>query len=115
MEKFFLEDPIYSEPEQSVRLVLKNNIVMRKLRRKDRALEYVGENVWSKLSSVDRDIIAYMASNKEVSRSELAHYLKKSDATISNHVKTLINQGLVKANGSVHDPGRTYSIVCEEE
>lgn len=115
MEKFFLEDPIYSEPEQSVRLVLKNNIVMRKLRRKDRALEYVGENLWNKLSSVDRDIIAYMASNKEVSRSELAHYLKKSDATISNHVKLLINQGLVKPNGSMHDPGRTYSIVCEEE
>jgi len=115
MEKFFLEDPIYSEPEQSVRLVLKNNIVMRKLRRKDRALEYVGENVWNNLSSVDRDIIAYMASNKDVSRSELAHYLKKSDATISNHVKILINQGLVKPNGSVHDPGRTYSIVCEEE
>lgn len=115
MEKFFLEDPVYSEPEQSVRLVLKNNIVMRKLRRKDRALEYVGEDVWNKLSSVDRDIIAYMASNKEVSRSDLAQHLKKSDATISNHVKVLINQGLIKPNGSMHDPSRTYSIVCEEE
>lgn len=34
MEKFFLDDPIYSEPEQSVRLVLKNNIVMRNLHQK---------------------------------------------------------------------------------
>ena len=49
MEKFFLDDPIYSEPEQSVRLVLKNNIVMRNLRRKDRALEYVGEDIWKQL------------------------------------------------------------------
>jgi len=115
MEKFFLDDPIYSEPEQSVRLVLKNNIVMRKMRRKDRALEYVGENVWKDLSTMDREILAYMASNKEVSRSELAHYFKKSDATISNHVKILVNIGLVQPNGSVHDPGRTYSIVYKSE
>ena len=46
MENFFLDDPVYSEPEQSVRLLLKNNIVMRSLRRKDRALEFVGENIW---------------------------------------------------------------------
>ena len=111
MEKFFLDDPIYSEPEQSVRLVLKNNIVMRKLRRTDRAVEYVGENVWNDLSTIDREILAYMTSNKEVSRSELAHYFKKSDATISNHIKLLVNLGLVQPNGSVHDPGRTYSIV----
>lgn len=115
MEKFFLDDPIYSEPEQSVRLVLKNNIVMRKLRRKDRAVEYVGESVWKQLSTIDREILAYMTSNKEVSRSELTHYLKKSDATVSNHIKLLINIGLVQPNGSVHDPGRTYSIMFKEE
>lgn len=28
MESFFLDDPIFSEPEQSVKLTLKNNIVM---------------------------------------------------------------------------------------
>jgi ATP-dependent DNA helicase RecG len=115
MEKFFLEDPIYSEPEQSVRLVLKNNIVMRKLRRKDRAVEYVGKDVWKQLNSVDREILAYMASNAEVSRSVLALHLNKSGGTIKNHLKYLIDLGLVHPNGSSHDPKRTYSIVCEEE
>lgn len=114
MNKFFLDDPIYSEPEQSVRLVLKNNIVMRNLRRTDRAVEYVGENIWKQLDALDRAILAYMASNIEVSRSMLANYLKKSDATIANHLKVLIELGVVNPNGGIHDPGRTYSIVYSE-
>jgi len=114
MEKFFLDDPIYSEPEQSVRLVLKNNIVMRNLRRKDRALEYVGEDIWKQLDAVDRKILAYMASNVEVRRSTLAKHVKKSGPTITNHLRALIDLGVVQPNGSVHDPGRTYSIVYKD-
>lgn len=115
MEKFFLDAPIYSEPEQSVRLVLKNNIVMRNLRRKDRALEYVGEDVWKQLDAVDRDILAYMSSNVEVSRSALAIYVKKSGATITNRLRKLISMGVVQPNGNMHDPSRTYSIVYKGE
>lgn len=114
MEKFFLDDPIYSEPEQSVRLVLKNNIVMRNLRRKDRVLEYVGEDIWKQLDAVDRKILAYMSSNVQVSRNTLAQYLGKSGATITNHLRSLIVLGVVKPNGNPHDPGRTYSIVYKD-
>ena len=114
MKAFFLEDPIYSEPEQSVRLVLKNNIVMRNLRRKERALEYVSEDVWKQLDALDHDILAYMASNVEVSRSVLAQHVKKSGATITNHLRKLITMGIVQPNGNVHDPSRTYSIIYKE-
>ena len=110
-----MDDPIYSEPEQSVRLVLKNNIVMRNLRRKDRALEYVGEDVWKKLDAIDHDILAYMASNIEVSRSVLAKHVKKSDPTITNRLRKLISMGVVQPNGNAHDPNRTYSIVYKGE
>lgn len=115
MEKFFLDDPIYSEPEQSVRLVLKNNIIMRNLRKNDRAVEYVGENVWKQLDSLSREILAYMASNLEVSRSALAQHLNKSSGTISNRLKDLMALGIVQANGDIHDPTRTYSIVFKED
>lgn len=114
MEKFFLEDPVYSEPEQSVRLVLKNNIVMRNLRRKDRAMESVGEDVWLQMDDVDREILAYLSSNAKVRRSELEQHTKKSDSTISAHIKKLVDMGIVKPNGNRHDPGRTYSIVIKE-
>lgn len=36
MKEFFLDEPEYSEPEYSVKLTLKNNIVMRSIRQESR-------------------------------------------------------------------------------
>lgn len=114
MEKFFLEDPEYSEPEQSsVRLVLKNNIVMRRQRQRDRALGYVGKEKWSRLSDLDRQILAYMASNYSASRFELANHVGRSNSTITFRLNKLIDMGLIKSNGNSHDPKRTYSFIYE--
>ena len=114
MEKFFLDDPIYSEPEQSVRLVLKNNIVMRNLRRKDRAAEFVGEDIWSALDENDRHILVYMSEKREVTRLALQTHLKRSNGYITRRLARLIDIGIVRANGNTHDPKRTYSIICRE-
>lgn len=113
MKDFFLEEPIYSEPEQSVRLVLKNNIVMRNMRRNDRAVEYVGEKIWKQLDQLDHDILAILASNKAVSKSYLAKHTSKSMPTMSIHLRKMIGLGVVRANGNLHDPGRTYSIILK--
>ena len=114
MEKFFLDDPIYSEPEQSVRLVLKNNIVMRNLRRKDRAAEFVGEDIWSSLDESDRLMLVYMSEKREVTRLALQTHLKRSNGYITRRLARLIDIGIVRANGNTHDPKRTYSIICRE-
>ena len=114
MEKFFLDDPIYSEPEQSVRLILKNNIVMRNLRRKDRAAEFVGEDIWSSLDENDRHILVYMSEKREVTRLALQSYLKRSNGYITRRLVRLMEIGVVRANGNTHDPKRTYSIICRE-
>ena len=114
MEKFFLDDPIYSEPEQSVRLVLKNNIVMRNLRRKDRTAEFVGEDIWSALDENDRHILVYMSEKREVTRLALQTHLKRSNGYITRRLARLIDIGIVRANGNTHDPKRTYSIICRE-
>ena len=114
MEKFFLDDPIYSEPEQSVRLVLKNNIVMRNLRRKDRAAEFVGEDIWSSLDESDRNMLVYMSEKREVTRLALQTHLKRSNGYITRRLARLIDIGIVRANGNTHDPKRTYSIICRE-
>ncbi len=115
MRDFFLDAPIYSEPEQSVKLVLKNNIVMRNMRRKDRALEYVGEKVWGRLDQLDHEILAILASNKSLSKSMLAQYTGRAMPTIGFHLRKMIELGVVRANGNLHDPGRTYSIVYKDE
>lgn len=114
MEKFFLEDPEYSEPEQSsVRLVLKNNIIMRRQRQRDRALGYVGMALWNRLDDLDRQILAYMTSNTSASRSEIANHLERSNSTITFRLNKLIEIGLIKSNGNSHDPKRTYSFVYD--
>ena len=115
MEKYFLDDPVYSEPGQSVRLVLKNNIVMRNLRRKDKAFGYVGEDVWARLDNLDHEILAFLSSNISVSRTALVAHTKKSLGTVGLHLRKLIKMGVVQANGSVHDPTRTYSIIYKED
>ena len=60
MESFFLEAPIYSEPEQSVRLVLKNNIIMRSIRQGNRAMKSFGQDVWNSLDNIEKMMISYM-------------------------------------------------------
>jgi ATP-dependent DNA helicase RecG len=113
MAEFFLDDPIYSEPEQAVRLVLKNNIVMRNMRRQDRAIGFVGEGVWAKLDDLDHNILTVMASRSVISRAELAKYTDRANRTITVRLNKLIERGIVKANGNSYDPKRTYSIVYE--
>ena len=114
MESFFLDAPIFSEPEQSVKLVLKNNIVMRNMRREGRAAEYVGKEVWAQLDQLDHLILAFLASNRVVSKSTLAMHTKKSMPTIGIHLRKMIEMGIVRGNGNLHDPGRTYSIIIKD-
>ena len=111
MESLFLDDPVYSESEQSVKLILKNNIVMRNLRQTDRTIEYVGEEKWALLDEIDHQILVYMSNKVLVSRSELEEYTRRSNRTVTTRLNKMINMGVVKANGNAHDPQRTYSMV----
>ncbi len=114
MESFFLEDPIYSEPEQSVKLVLKNNIVMRFIRQENRAIGEFGEETWDSLDSVEKAMVTLMVNKGPVKRAELAEYTNKSGGTITNRLNTLIDRGIVKANGSQYDPNRNYEVIISE-
>lgn len=116
MEKFFLDDPVYSEPAgQAVRLTLKNNIVMRNIRRKDWALENVGEVVWSQMDELERQIVVFMASNMEVSRAQLEKYTGKSLRTVSSRLRSLLDKGVIRSNGNKNDPKHSYSIIIKNK
>ena len=114
MEKFFLDDPVYTEPEHSVRLVLKNNIVMRNMRKQGRVMEFVGDKMWESLDELDRLILVYMASNASVNRAALEQFTGRSSRTINNRLNRLLEKGLIRSNGNNHDPKRTYSLVFFE-
>lgn len=112
MEDFFLEDPVYSEPEQSVKLVLKNNIVMRKIRQSARTAESIGTDMWHELDDLEKEILSYMGSKTVVTRSELCDITGKSSRTITGRLNDLMNKKLVKQNGNKYDPAHTYSIIA---
>lgn len=114
MESFFLEEPIYSEPEQSVRLVLKNNIIMRSIRQNTRTLDKIGTATWDSLDKIEKEIISYMINKGPAKTKELTEYTGKSAPTITNRLKKLIEKGIVQANGNQFDPNRNYEVVFPE-
>ena len=110
MKAFYLDPPVYSEPEQTVKLVLKNNIAARNLRQKDRAKEIIGQNEWSSLDELEKLILTYMAGKVTVTRSELCEISKKSNATISKRLNHLFDMGIIVINGNKYDAAHTYSL-----
>lgn len=104
MKIFFLDEPQYSEPNNSVKLILKNNIIMRKLRQSDKLESSIGEEAWSKLDSIDKKIILYIANRGQANRKELEKEINKSATTINRRVKNLIEKGLIIRIGDKSDP-----------
>lgn len=111
MAGFFLEEPIYTEPEQSVKLTLKNNYIMRSIRRQDSALNRIGVEIWEHLDDLERQILVYMSNRNKVTRAELQNILGKSFSPIKNRLNHLIELGVIKRNGAPKDPKQTYSII----
>lgn len=65
MEDFFLEAPVYLEPEQSVKLVLKNNLVMRTIRQSDQLIDTIGFRIWDELDPLERQILTLWEAIKK--------------------------------------------------
>ena len=113
MENFFLDDPIYTEPEQSVKLTLKNNIVMRSMRQRSYAVKQIGQDIWNQLDTLEQQILTYLTNKGASKRADLAKYTRKSDSTIRMRLNHLMEIGLVAANGAKNDPGRVYSAIIK--
>lgn len=111
MAEFFLEEPIYSEPDQTVKLVLKNNIVMRTMRQSDRMEGNIGSSVWSELDELEKTILTFMGSKKDVRRAELEKITGKAGRTITVRLNHLIELGIIKRNGNKNDPKQTYELL----
>lgn len=111
MNEFFLEEPIYTEPEQSVKLVLKNNIMVRTMRQATHIETKVDGDVWNQLDDLEKKILTYMGSKSSVTRSELEIYTDKKGRTIMMRLNHLIDLSVVKRNGHPNDPTQTYELI----
>lgn len=110
MAYFFLDEPEYSEPESSVKLILKNNIVMRNIRQESRLERIITPEIWQQLDELEKSILTYLASRKTVTRAELCTFTSKAPNTISARLNHLIGLNIIKRNGSKYDPKQTYEM-----
>ena len=115
MKNFFLDEPLYKETDHSLKLVLKNNIVMRHMRQKLHSQENLGLDIWNSLDGTEQSLLTYMINRGAASRAELSTYTGRSDRTILNRLKNLQEMGLVVANGEKYDPNRTYEAILQHK
>ena len=114
MESLFLDPPIYVETDHSVKLILKNNIVMRTIRQSARNLDRIGVSLWKSLDMLEKEIVTYMINKGPAKKKDLVAYTGKSGPTINTRLNRLQEKGIVKANGKQYDPNRFYEILFPE-
>lgn len=112
MESLFLDAPEYSEPGgHSVRLVLRNNIVMRTIRQQEKTQRNIKDEVWNGLDDLEKDILIYMGAHQSVKTAELAEALGKATRTIGKRLNHLIELGIIKRDGNKNDPKQSYKFI----
>ncbi|MPN31470.1 hypothetical protein SDC9_178944 [bioreactor metagenome] len=111
MEAYFLEPPLFSEPGITVKLILKNNIAMRAVRKLEAIKGVVSEDVWNELDSLEQNIILYVANIKNCTPKDLIELTKKSRKSINIRLKNLVEKGiLIDHSSSRRDPTKFYTV-----
>ncbi len=112
MQRFFLNEPKYSEPNNSsVLLVLENSITSRHLRAKDKLETTFSETIWNSLSSQEKNILQYLYLKGETSTKDASDYLRLSTVTTRKILKSLALKELIIWHGvSNNDPNQYYTL-----
>ena len=102
MRKFYLKDPIYSEPEQqSVLLVLDNNIVMRSKRKTETMLKNIDINgKWETLNNMEKKVLQAIYDKGEITSTEVANIIERGKTTTIKLLNKLIEQELIIWTGT---------------
>lgn len=111
MSNYFLEPPEFSEPNNNtVKLVLKNNLGTRSLRNIEN-IESRLQFVWTSLKPLDRNIVFYVANAGSCTPSKLMGLTGKARPTIQTHIKKLIEMGILEEHAtSTKDPTKYFTI-----
>ena len=102
MKRFFLKDPIYSEPDNnSVLLVLDNNILMRGQRKEESMLKNQKiQEAWNSLNLVERNILTAIFDKGEITSGEVAKLINRSKPTAVKLLNKLMDMKLIEWTGT---------------
>lgn len=112
MEKLFLKNPKYSEPNSSVLLVLENNILNRNMRTLDKIKDSISSEEFDKLNTDEKMILHYMYNSGERMTTKIATELIHKGSTFCRKLlKNLEERNLLKWYGtSVNDRTQYYVL-----
>ena len=112
MQKFFLNEPEYTEPNNnSVKLVLKNSITSRILRANDKLSQSIFQNKWDDLSVNEQIIIHHVYRNTTITTKYASIIIRKSISHTSKLLKGLVSKNILEWHGSsTHDPSQYYTL-----
>ena len=102
MQRLFLKDPIYSEPDRnSVLLVLDNNIVMRSRRKEESMLkDNTIQDKWKNLNYLERQVLTTIFDKGEINSEETAKIINRSKPTAVKLLNKLIDLKLIEWTGT---------------
>ena len=113
MKDFFLEEPEYSEPNNMlVKLVLKNNIVMRSKRKNENLLkDETIKDKWEELNVMEQKTLQYIYDKGEVSTKDITEYIDRSRRTAIRILNKLEEINLIEWIGTYpQDPKKIFRI-----
>ena len=112
MQKSFLNNPVYLEPnENAVLLVLENNITARHLREEEKLVNLFTEEEWKNLNEYEQKLLRYMYANNKITVKIATSVIGKGTNTTRNILKGLVQKELSEWHGlSLNDPKQYYTI-----
>ncbi|ELD8145172.1 winged helix-turn-helix transcriptional regulator, partial [Staphylococcus pseudintermedius] len=113
MKDYFLDDPVYSEPNNSsVQLTLKNNVVARKERETGRVSNIITPELFESLNEQHELIVRHLYNQGELTASKIANIIQRSVPTARKRLKELEEMNIISTHGSSkNDPKRTYYLL----
>ena len=113
MSQFFLEDPTYIEEKGiSLKLILKNNIVMRSKRKTESLLKDTSINSkWNSLNKMEQKVLQIIFDKGEVTTPVICDFIDRDKRTVQRILKKLVDNNLIEWFGtSIKDPKKVYRI-----
>ncbi|MGM0202850.1 ATP-binding protein [Enterococcus sp. AZ149] len=108
MEAFFLDDPIYEEKNNTVKLTLKNNIYIRKLRQSENIEDKLSID-WSELTIGEQRALSIIYNKGKIKTAQLAKDMNNSTNTARKILESLEAKGTIeKIASSRTDPNQYY-------
>lgn len=110
MEDLFLDVPEYLETEGSIVLTLKNNIVMRRIRREERISSLISPK-WDGLNDYEKKAIEYTYSKGSITTVQLHQFTGRSKNFSLGILRSLCEKDILALNStSATDPNQHYIL-----